>query len=188
MSVALFCVGNFLEAGPFYVLGPAIAKLHLGGAGTWGLILSAGGIGSVAGGLAALRFRPSRPLLWMNIGWGISLSQLYLLALVAPAWVLIAAAAVAGAAISVDLTLWFTVIQSTIPTGSLSRVSSYDELGSFIFEPLSFACVGIVAGHVGTARTLWLAAGGCSAVFLAGIATPSIRNLRLERLGPATEP
>src|SRR3954465_10004513 len=44
------------------VLGPTVAKSHLGGAGAWGLILAFQGVGSVVGGLVALRLRPRRPL------------------------------------------------------------------------------------------------------------------------------
>ena len=44
------------------VLGPSVAKSHLGGAGAWGLILALQGVGSIFGGLSALRLQPRRPL------------------------------------------------------------------------------------------------------------------------------
>jgi MFS family permease len=180
VSVLLFCLGNFLDAGPFYVLGPIIARLHLGGAGGWATILTAEAIGSVLGSLLALRLRPSRPLLWTNIGWALSVIPLYLLALPAPLWLLAVTSVGSGAALSILLTFWFTVMQTKIPAESLSRVSSYDELGSFIFEPLSFALVGTVAAHLGVPTTVLLSAIGCTLIAAAGVATPSIRNLRLE--------
>ena len=60
-TVLIFGLGNvffmFLQ-----VLGPAVAQEHLGGAGAWAAILTAGGIGAIVGGFAALRLRPARPL------------------------------------------------------------------------------------------------------------------------------
>ena len=56
-----FGIGNLTFAG-WNVLGPAIAEEQLGGAGAWAAILTAGGIGAVVGGVAAIRFRPDRPM------------------------------------------------------------------------------------------------------------------------------
>jgi hypothetical protein len=91
-----------------------------------------------------------------------------------------AAAAIGGAGLAMSLTFWFTTLQSKVPAESLSRVSSYDDLGSFVFIPLGFAIAGPVGAHVGVRATLL----GSSAIgvgaYLAAIAVPSIRNLRLD--------
>src|SRR5207302_6677744 len=44
------------------VLGPVVAKAHLGGPGAWAAILSSQGIGSLAGGAIALRYHARRPI------------------------------------------------------------------------------------------------------------------------------
>src|SRR3989442_900025 len=54
-------IGNMMS-GWFIVLGAAIAKSDLGGAGAWALILSSLAAGSLIGGLVALHVRPRRPL------------------------------------------------------------------------------------------------------------------------------
>ena len=60
-TVVVFGVGNiFFMFWP--VLGPTVAKEHLGGAGAWAKILVANGIGAVVGGAFALRYRPKLPL------------------------------------------------------------------------------------------------------------------------------
>ena len=41
--------------GSFQVLGPAVAKAHLGGAQAWGLISASEAIGLIAGGIVALK-------------------------------------------------------------------------------------------------------------------------------------
>jgi hypothetical protein len=60
-TVLLFGIGNvffmFMQ-----VLGPAVAKERSGGAGAWAAILTVAGIGAIAGGVAAMRRRPGRPL------------------------------------------------------------------------------------------------------------------------------
>ena len=53
----VFFIFMFLQ-----VLGPAVAQERLGGAGAWAAILTAAGIGAIAGGVAALRQHPRRPL------------------------------------------------------------------------------------------------------------------------------
>jgi len=85
----------------FFVLGPVIAIRHLNGASSWGLIAASLGIGSILGGLVALRFRPSRPLVTSNLA--LTLGALQLLALIPPFPVLvIAAACVAGPTYDLD--------------------------------------------------------------------------------------
>ncbi len=60
-TVLIFGLGNVLFMF-LQVLGPAVAKDRLGGAGAWAAILTAGGLGAIAGGVAVLHHRPSRPL------------------------------------------------------------------------------------------------------------------------------
>ena len=49
--------------GSFEVLGPVVARAHLGGPAAWGAITAAESVGLIAGGLASLRFSPRRPML-----------------------------------------------------------------------------------------------------------------------------
>ena len=51
MIVLQFGFVNAIDPGVEGVLGPAVAKEHLGGAAGWGLILTAQALGLVAGGL-----------------------------------------------------------------------------------------------------------------------------------------
>ena len=44
-------------------LGPVVADRDLGGAAAWGVITAAFGVGTILGNVAALRIRPSRPML-----------------------------------------------------------------------------------------------------------------------------
>ncbi|HEY6052652.1 MAG TPA: MFS transporter, partial [Gaiellaceae bacterium] len=59
-TIVFFGIGNFAFSS-YFVLGPLIAKRDLGGAPAWAALMASFGVGSVVGGLFALRFRPRRP-------------------------------------------------------------------------------------------------------------------------------
>jgi MFS family permease len=156
-TIVFFGIGNF--AGQTWtVLAPLIVKSHYGGASTYGLILSAFGIGLVLGGLVTLRWHPKRPLLVSCLGAvPFGLGQ-WMLALLVPLPVLYASQVVAGTCLAIHLALWFTVFQQQVPEEARSRVSSYDSLGSFVLIPLGTAIAGPIAAGLGV-RTTLLAAG-----------------------------
>lgn len=58
-----------MMAAPFFVVGAAISKESLGGAGAWALIISGFSIGAFAGGFVALHLRPSRPFVASFLGY-----------------------------------------------------------------------------------------------------------------------
>ncbi|HEV2590944.1 MAG TPA: MFS transporter [Gaiellaceae bacterium] len=156
-TFAFFLLGNFFGSA-FGVLGPYLVKQHYGGALSWGFIGGAEGVGAVLGGLAALRYKPRRIVLasclW-SILYGVPTLALGLLL---PLPFVVAAAFVQGFGLALHLTLWFTAFQQQVPEEALSRVSSYDAIGSFTLIPLGTAAAGIVAGVIG-ARTTLVAAG-----------------------------
>jgi MFS family permease len=153
-TVVLFGVGNFCWSGCWAVLGPLIAKQDLGGAGAWATIVAFFGVGSIAGGIGALRIRPSRPLVASILSASPFVPLLVGLAFTLPVWLMSAFSFVGGLGLALHLTLWFTVFQQNVPEHAQSRVSSYDALGSFVLIPVSFAIVGPVAAALGNEATL----------------------------------
>jgi MFS family permease len=169
-------LGNMLFA-PVMILGPVVAKQHLGGAVGWGIILAFFGIGSVAGGLLALRLRPAHPL---RLGvLTVSLWSLPPLALAAgwPLWPVVAAGLVGGVGLAIFNVLWETTLQRSVPREVLSRVSSYDWFGSLAFQPVGQAVAGPVSGALGSPLTLFLSGAGVVVTCLPALAVPSVRNL-----------
>ena len=84
----------------------------------------------------------------------------------------------AGLGIETYGVLWDTTMQQEIPQDRLSRVYSYDALGSFALIPLGLAIAGPVAEAVGTRATL-LAAGTISlSATLAVLLVRDVRTLR----------
>ena len=186
-SVLLFGIGNLAFAG-WIVLGPAIADERLGGAGPWAVILTAGGVGAVLGGLVAIRIRPRRPLVVCVLAATLISLQTLALALSAPTPVIAAVSFVGGIGIAVHLTLWFTVFQQQVPPHAQSRVASYDTLGSFILMPVGMALVGPLADAVGIVETLWLALVVMWASWAAILLLPSVWAIRRSSTAAAASP
>jgi MFS family permease len=177
-SIAYFAVSN-LAVAPLFVLGPLVADESLGGAGAWGLILTFAGIGSLLGDAAALRLRPRRALTpgyALLAAWGLAPA---LLARPAPTAVICASAAIGFAALSFSNTLWLTALQEQIPARFLGRVSSYDWLGSRLFQPVGYALAGPAGVLFGASATLLGGALIHASTSLAVAIVPSVR--RLER-------
>jgi MFS family permease len=173
--VAQFGFVNAVQVGSEQVLGPAIAQDHFHGAAGWGLVLTAQSLGLVAGGLAMLRFRPRRILLAATLGYLLTVPFLLALSVPMPLIGVVAAAALAGIGLEVFGVLWETAMQQEIPQEKLSRVFSYDALGSFVLIPLGFAAAGPVAEIIGTRPTIL----GAAAISLsATLAVLLVRDVR----------
>ncbi|WP_433515044.1 MFS transporter [Nonomuraea sp. CA-143628] len=160
------------------VLGPLIAKESLGGPAAWSAFLAGEAAGTIVGVIVSLRVRPRRPILVGTLLCLPTALPYVLLGTGAPLWALVAGAFVLGVCFDVFGVLWQTTMQREVPPESLSRVSSYDALGSLMFGPIGLMLAGPVASLVGT-RTALL---GCAALVvlstLAALLSPGVRNLR----------
>ena len=168
----------FAVVAPFQTLGPLVAKQSLGGAPTWGMIAAAFGLGMVAGGVVALRFKPARPMFVSSVLFFLAVPGPALLALRAPALAIAGVQVLAGVAIGFFIAVWQTTMQQHVPPHALSRVSAWDWLGSFALLPLGFVLAGPVADQIGVSTTLWISAGWCAFSTALIVALPSIRQLR----------
>jgi MFS family permease len=159
------------------VLGPLVAKTALGGAPAWGTILALGSAGAVVGGLFALRLKVRRALV---------VSELFIL----PAGLLLASLAVplpvlaiavvsfaGGVGFAVGDTLWITALQRNVPAHALSRISSFDWLGSVALNPIGYALIGPIAATIGTSQALVIAAVLNITVCIGVILVPSVRSI-----------
>ncbi len=78
---------------------------------------------------------------------------------------------------------WATAMQQEIPPAMLSRLSSYDALGSFALAPAGTAVAGPLAGSFGTPAVLAAGAILIVALTAAVLLVPDVRHL--ERKAPA---
>ncbi|MFG6281018.1 MFS transporter [Microbacterium sp. 5K110] len=163
--VLQFAVLNAAFTGATVVLGPLVADESLG-RGAWGLVVAAQTAGFALGAVIALRWRPRRALGIGVAGMAVAALPVAALAAAPALAVLVGAFALGGLAMEVFAIAWDQSLQSHVPREALSRVYSYDMVGSFIAVPLGEIAVGPLAHAVGTTPVLL----GCAAVILVATA------------------
>jgi MFS family permease len=172
-AAVLVCV----QVGVLSTLGPAIAKDTIG-KGPWGLVLSAEAAGFLLMSVLLLRVSFRYPLRAGMVGLAMPAVLMVLLG-ARPATVpLVTAAFVAGMGSELFGIGWTTALQEQIPLESLSRVASYDALGSFVAMPVGQILAGPMARWFGRDQ---VAIGGgiiFGVISLAVLAAPSVRNLQ----------
>lgn len=175
--IGFFGFFQFAVLSGLFVLGPEVARLRLGGASAWGVMLAASGIGALVGGALALRWRARRLLVRANVTVLGVVPVFVVLSLGAPEAACVAAMFLFGCALAYADTLWMSTLQSNVPTHMLSRVASYDYFGTLALRPLGLALVGPLALLVGTNAVLL----GNAVVVVVGVAIllslPKIRHV-----------
>lgn len=164
---------------PFMVVGAVLARDHLGGARAWGLVLTANGAGAVAGGIALLRLRPHRPLLFgelLLLWWA---APLVALAARAPLTVVALAAFAAGFGQGTFEPLWGTTMQRLLPGDVLSRVSAYDWFGSLVLIPVGYVLAGPLSEVIGERVLLLVATGWLAVTTAVVLALRQVRDVGL---------
>src|SRR5699024_10262769 len=140
--VAQFALLVLAWQGAHTVLGPVVAKEHLGGAGAWSAILTGEAVGMLVGVVIALRIRPRRPILVGVLLTGLTAVPYLLLGFGAPLPVIVLGGFLMGLGMDVFNVLWQTAMQREVPPEALSRVASYDAFGSMVLGPIGVLLAG----------------------------------------------
>lgn len=164
-----------------YVLGPVLAEDEYGGVGAWAVITAAFGVGSIAGDLLILRFKPARPLRWAAIGFSVASCQAVIIGSGLPVGAIAALEAVTGIAVSAGYGLWETTLQEQIPEHAISRVSSVDHLVSIGLMPIGLLLAGPLAAVLGVHETLRLESAVGIPIAVALLLVPEVRSIRRGR-------
>jgi hypothetical protein len=96
----------------------------------------------------------------------------------APVWLIAVAAGLGGASFGVFQALWDTSMQQRVPPEALSRVSSFDWMGSLALLPAGFALAGPAGEAFGVDAVLLFSAAVGATLALAMAADPDIRRFR----------
>jgi len=177
----------FIDA-PASVLGPVVAKASYNGPSTFGFIMAAMGLGQVTGSVTAMRWRPARPLLIVAAGMSLAAIPLALLAVRAPVTSLLVAFAVMGVEWGLFDTFWVTSVQQHVAPEALSRVSSYDYVGSLAFFPAGLVLAGPLSRLLGVSGVLWLGAAMAVVISVAQLLVRDVRRLTWREQGSASGP
>jgi len=164
------------------------AEHDLGGAGAWGVVLGAFGIGSLVGSVVATRAAPTRPLVFVAGMEALFALPLAFLAVPTSVALLAVGAFVSGLGVTTGESVWESTLQRHIPDESLSRVSSYDWFGSFAFYPLGLVLWGPLAGAIGLGASLWLAFAFFMAAIAAVLCVPDVWRMTASPAAPGRAP
>ena len=161
------------------VLGPLIALKEFNGAKSWSLVLTFEGIGLIIGSLIGLKIKVKYPLRFLLI---ISFSiSLYMWSLAKPQsiWFIAFCALLWGTTIDLWTTIWSTAMAREVPREALSRVSSFDAMGTMLLRPVGLAIAGPLSMAIGVANTLYFLAIFSAILILGMLAIPTMRNMQI---------
>jgi MFS family permease len=183
--VAQFGVVLMAWYGGFQILGPVVARAHLGGPAAWGAVTAADAVGLIVGGLVSLRFTPRRPMLFVVvIGAAIAVAPLSL-AMLWPLPLVCCASFGLGVTGEIMMVQWTVALARNIPPDKLARVSSYDLLGSVMAMPAGALIAGPLAAAIGVSATQY----GAAALIVAASALALLpRDIRTRRAGHVVPP
>ncbi len=176
--IVVFSVGLMIGYAPWVTLGPTVARDEYGAASMFGVLAALWGAGNVAGALIGLRWRPRRPMhagLLACMGWP---AFIVLFGLGAPRPIVMAGAVAGGLGIAVFAIAWETALAQRIPSHALSRVSSYDWMGSLALIPVGYLGAGLIAHSVAPSTVVLIGGLGLSALIALALVSRQLRNMR----------
>ncbi len=162
--------------GTLFVLGPAVASASLGGADAWGLVVGAFGLGSVLGGIIALRVHARRQLRAIFSVALMTVPGILLLAVPAPIAILALAFLASGIAMSYASTVYEVVLQRWVPPNVLARVASYDWLVTTVLSSVGIVLAGRFAELIGLRETLIASAAIVTVAATVPLASRAVRG------------
>ncbi|GAA1013813.1 MFS transporter [Acrocarpospora pleiomorpha] len=163
--------------GPSWPLGAELVTKSLGES-AFVIGVTGEGVGSILGGLIAMRYRPSRPLFSGAVAMIAFMAMPLVIALRLPLPYIVSAMILAGAAWAFWSVMWATSVQTQVPGEVLNRVTAYEVAGSVLSIPIGQSLAPAVGARVGADTVLLF---GCATGLLGIVvllATPAVRNLR----------
>ena len=174
--VLAFGLINLLWTALWGTLGPVIADDTFGRAG-WGLASAGFGIGLIVGGVLMIRLKPGYPLRVGMIGILLCVPVLFCLTLAPVTVAMVVTAFAAGIGFELFGIGWETALGQHIPLDRISRVASYDMLGSFVAIPAGQLAVGHVVGVTGMDNVILYGAAIYAVLTIATLVVPSVWRL-----------
>jgi MFS family permease len=168
----------FTALAPFYALGAAIGEEQYGSSAVFGWFQAATGVGALIGALAALRWRPERPLATGSLLLAIWPLAVGAFALGAPLPLVMVGGVAQGFAFAVFLVWWDTALAERIPPESLSRVSSYDYMVSLAMMPAGYLLAGFLGDRFDPSVVLAVGCAIALVVIPMALFAREIRDLR----------
>jgi MFS family permease len=162
------------------VLGPLIALEHFNGPKSWSFVITSESIGLIIGSFIALKIKLKYPLRFLQ-GSSFTLS-FYIFTMAKPQSLFVIAFGAFLFGITLDLwgTLWNTALQRKVPRDSLSRVSSFDWMGSMMLRPVGLAIAAPFATLFGIENFLYALAGISAVIIALSLLSKEVRDMSFE--------
>jgi Transmembrane secretion effector len=177
-TIALFSLAILCSFGTWSTLGPTVAENVYDDRAIYGIITACNGGGTLLGALMAFRWRPAYPLrtafLW-SLLWPAGIAAY---ALGAPLPLLVPLSVAGGIGIALFIVWWETALAERIPGHLLSRVTSYDWMGSLALLPLGYIASGPLGEAFGEAKVLGIGAAIAIAAQGCGLLVRQTRRLQ----------
>lgn len=174
--VLAFGLLNMIQIGAWNTLGPVIAVDTIGKA-QWGWVLSSEAAGLLVMTLVMMRVRLAFPVRAGMLGMCAMALPILVLGLRPEVIPLMALAFVAGMGVEVFSIGWQTAYHEHIPNEILSRVASYDALGSFVAIPVGQLLYGPLINVFDAKDVLVVSGVVYIAIALSTLLSPAVRNL-----------
>jgi len=164
------------------VLGPLIALEHFDGASSWSIVITAESIGLLVGAIIAMKIKLKYPIRFLQISTIAITFYILSLAKPQPLFVIAFCAFLFGIVLDLWSTLWYTALHKKVPQQALSRVSSFDALGSLIFKPIGLAIAAPLASLMGRENLIYLLAAITVVAIVLPLISREVRNMSFEDL------
>jgi len=96
-----------------------------------------------------------------------------------PLWFIALTAFIWGVVLDLWASVWPTALTRTVPRDTLSRILSFDAMGSMLLRPVGLAIAGPISTWIGIPRAMELAAGITVVMVVAMLSVPEVRNMRM---------
>ncbi|GIH22455.1 MFS transporter [Acrocarpospora phusangensis] len=163
--------------GPSWPLGAELVTKSLGET-AYVIGVTGEGVGSIIGGLIAMRYRPSRPLFSGALAMTLFMAMPLIIALRLPLPYLVGGMVLAGASWAFWSVMWATSVQTQVPGEVLNRVTAYEVAGSVLSIPIGQSLAPVAGEWLGAENVLMFGFATGLAGIAVLIATPAVRNLR----------
>lgn len=173
---AAFTIVNAVQMGVWQILGPVTAQ-HTIGAGGWGVVLSFRAVGLLLMSVIMIRLTVRRPLIYGLLLQALGAIPLLLLGLKVGVPALAGGALFAGLGSSFMGVTWDTTRHSHIPPEMMSRVSSYDDFGSYAAIPIGQLAVIPLAATFGNQHVILYGAVLFAVAVLLPLSLATVRNI-----------
>jgi DHA3 family tetracycline resistance protein-like MFS transporter len=173
-----FMVVNVAYAGQSGVMTPLLVRdvLH-GNAETFGVIMSAYGVGTILASVVIAQLsirRPGRLMFAFELLAGVAALAIGLVPLLPATAVFIA---LTGVGLASSTVIWEALLQRHVPERMLGRVSSIDLLGNSLINPIAPIAAAALVGSIGPSSTFVVAGGYAVVLASIGLIVSPLRHI-----------